>query len=324
LSHQLKIQSTSAINAGLARQMQITEYGATGMVPQSRFGLSCALALPLTKQLEIDYGRLTAHARRCLETGCSSVTVFGTTGEGASVSLDERHKVLDALSAAGVRLSQQVLGGVAAASVGEAAQQARALIERDCRGVLLAPPFYYKGVTEDGLYKWFSQVFAATGDRMHDVFLYNIPSVTHVLLPVGLIRRLKADFPKVITGVKDSGSDWAYTENLLSTGDDLLVLIGNESHLAAGIRKGAKGAISGLANLCPEILSNQIAGEIEDSRIAELSMAFMRFPFVAAVKAVLAHRLKDPAWSKVRPPLEELSEADAADLVRKYDQIATQ
>lgn len=158
---------------------------------------------------------------------------------------------------------------------------------------------------------------------MHDVILYNIPAVTQVPLPVSLIKRLKADFPKVVAGVKDSGSDWAYTENLLSAGDDLIVLIGNERHLAAGIRQGAHGAICGLANLCPEILSDQIKGEIEDFRIAELSTEFMRFPFVAAVKAVLANRLKDPGWSKVRPPLEELSEADAAELLRTYDRIAS-
>jgi 4-hydroxy-tetrahydrodipicolinate synthase len=148
-----------------------------------------------------------------------------------------------------------VVGGVAAASVGDAAQRAQALIDRDCRGLLLAPPFYFKGVSEDGLYKSFSQVFEATRHRIHDVFLYNIPSVTQVALPVGLIGRLKADFPEVVAGVKDSGTDWAYTESLLSARDDLIVLIGIESHLAAGIRKGAKGAISGLANLCPEILS---------------------------------------------------------------------
>jgi 4-hydroxy-tetrahydrodipicolinate synthase len=102
-----------------------------------------------------------------------------------------------------------------------------------------------------------------------------------------------------------------------------MVLIGNERYLAAGIRKGAHGAICGLANLCPEILSNQIAGGIEDFRIAELSTEFTRFPFVAAVKAILAHRLQDPAWSKVRPPLVELSEADAAELVKTYDRIAS-
>ena len=107
------------------------------MQSSNRFGLSCALALPLRDHFDIDYVRLTTHARRCLEAGCSSVTVFGTTGEGASVSLAEREKVLDALLTAGINLRRQVLGGVAAASVGDAVEQARVLIDRDCRACCL-------------------------------------------------------------------------------------------------------------------------------------------------------------------------------------------
>jgi 4-hydroxy-tetrahydrodipicolinate synthase len=292
------------------------------MIMRSRFGLSCALALPLKNQFEIDHDRLTAQARRCLEGGCSSVTVFGTTGEGASVSLDERKRILDALSAAGVNLRQHVFGGVAASSVGDAVQQARALIDSDCRGMLLAPPFYFKNVAEEGLYNWFSQVFEAIGQRAHDVILYHIPPVTEVSLPISLIRRLKEAFPKVVAGVKDSGEDWAYTENLLSAHhNDLNILVGNERHLAAGLHRGAHGAISGLANLCPEILSNQLEARIEDPRIAELAIEFRKFPFVPAVKAILAHRLKDPAWLNVRPPLTRLSDADAADVAKTYDRI---
>jgi 4-hydroxy-tetrahydrodipicolinate synthase len=295
------------------------------MITQPRFGLSCALALPLKGEFEIDDDRLATHARRCLEAGCSSVTLFGTTGEGASVSLDERERALDALSAAGVSLRQHVFGGVTASSVGDAVQQVRALIDRDCRGVLLAPPCYFKNVTEKGLYKWFSEVFEALGHRVHNVILYHIPPVTEIALPISLIKRLKAAFPEVVTGVKDSGGDWTYTENLISSQhDELIVLVGDERHLAAGIRRGARGAISGLANLCPEILSNQIETGIEDSRIAELAIEFLKFPFVPAVKVVLAHRLKDPVWLNVRPPLTGLSEADASALIKAYDRIIAQ
>jgi 4-hydroxy-tetrahydrodipicolinate synthase len=295
------------------------------MITRPRFGLSCALALPLKNQFEIDHGRLAAQARRCLDAGCSSVTVFGTTGEGPSVSLNERKRVLDALSAAGVNLRHHVFGGVAASSVGDAVQQARTLIDSDCRGVLLAPPFYFRNVAEEGLYNWFSQVFEAIGHRAHDVILYHIPPVTEVSLPISLISRLKKAFPEVVAGVKDSGEDWAYTENLISTHhNDLIILVGNERHLAAGIRRGACGAISGLANLCPEILLNQLETGIEDFRIAELAIEFLKFSFVPAVKVVLAHCLKDPAWLNVRPPLTRLSEADAADLVKTYDRIIAQ
>jgi 4-hydroxy-tetrahydrodipicolinate synthase len=295
--------------------------GSFVMQSSKRFGLSCALALPLKDHFDIDYFRLKTHARRCLEAGCSSVTVFGTTGEGASVSLAERERILDALLAAGINLRHQVLGGVAAASVGDAVEQARVLIDRDCRGVLLAPPFYFKNVTDEGLYGWFSQVFEMIGQRAQDIILYHIPSVTEVALSVSLISRLKAAFPYVVKGVKDSGSDWAYTENLLRAHDDLLILIGNERHLASGVRLGAQGAISGLANLCPEILLKLIETGEEDSRIVALAIEILKFPFTPAVKALLAHRQKDPAWLNVRPPLEALPEAEAARLAHAYDGI---
>jgi 4-hydroxy-tetrahydrodipicolinate synthase len=287
----------------------------------TRFGLSCALALPLKDHFEIDYDRLKTHARRCLEAGCSSVTVFGTTGEGPSLSLAERERILDALSAAGINLRQQVLGGVAAASVGDAVEQAALLIDRECRGVLLAPPFYFKNVTDEGLYRWFSHVFETIGHRAQEIILYNIPPVTEVTLSVSLISRLREAFPNVVKGVKDSGNDWAYTENLLRIRDDLLILIGNERHLAAGVRLGAQGAISGLANLCPEILLKLIATGKEDSRLVELVVEILKFPFTPAVKALLAHRQKDSAWLTVRPPLEALSEAEAARLAGAYEGI---
>jgi 4-hydroxy-tetrahydrodipicolinate synthase len=279
-----------------------------------RFGLSCALALPLKNHFEIDYGRLTAHARRCLDGGCSSITVFGTTGEGASVSLAERRQILDALLAAQVNLRQQVFGGVTAASVGDAVEQALLLGERGCRGVLLAPPFYFKNVSEEGLYAWFSQVFARITGKVGDIILYNIPGVTEIELPVGLIGRLKSAFPDVVKGVKDSGTDWTYTEKLLRTHDDLLILIGNERHLAAGVRLGTAGAISGLANLCPHTLLEQLETAEEDSRIVELASELHNFPFIPAVKSLLSQIHGDPAWLNVRPPLTALLEEERARL----------
>ena len=160
-----------------------------------RFGLSCALALPLKDQFEIDHARLIAHAQGCLENGCSSLTIFGTTGEGASVSLTERKRILEALAAAGITLSEQVIGGVASCSIGDAIEQTLTFMDRDCRGVLLAPPFYFKNVSEEGLYNWFSRVFRELGERAHDILLYNIPSVTQVQLSVHLLRRLTRRFP---------------------------------------------------------------------------------------------------------------------------------
>ena len=150
------------------------------MQSSMKFGLSCALALPLNEDLNIDCERLKAHARRCLEAGCSSVTIFGTTGEGASISLAERRNVLETFSTSGADLRRQVFGGVTGTSVGDAVEQARVVIERDCCGLLLSPPFYFKDVDDEGLYRWFSQVFETIGCEARNVILYHIPSVTQI------------------------------------------------------------------------------------------------------------------------------------------------
>jgi 4-hydroxy-tetrahydrodipicolinate synthase len=287
----------------------------------SKFGLSCALALPCNKDASIDYNRLAVHACQSLEAGCSSVTVFGTTGEGPSVSMIERERILGALLSARINLKQQVIGGIASSSVGDAIEQARILIDRGCRGVLLAPPFYFKNVSDEGLFRWFSQVCEKIGQGPSEVFLYHIPSVTQAALSIDLIARLKAAFPKVIVGVKDSGGDWAYTEPLLRTHTDLILLIGDERHLAAGIRLGAQGAISGLANVCPEILLKLIASGEDNPRIIQLVNVILKFPVTPAVKTLLAHLQNEPAWLMVRPPLVPLSEDQATDLARAYHSV---
>lgn len=288
---------------------------------KSQFGLSCALALPVNPDASIDFSRLGHHARNALHTGCATVTVFGTTGEGASVSMREREQILDAFLASGISLSEQVLGGVAAAAVGDAVEQTRILIDRNCRGVLLAPPFYFKRLTDEGLYAWFAQVFEKLGTRARDVILYHIPSVTEAPLSVELIGRLKAAFPQVVAGVKDSGGDWTYTERLLREHSDLTILIGDERHLAAGVRLGAKGAISGLANVCPaEILPLAEHGE-DDSRIIDLVNAVLKFPVTPAVKALIAVKTNDDSWLNVRPPLTQVSREQASELASGWNRI---
>lgn len=286
-----------------------------------RFGLSCALALPLNEDGSIDYRLLVTHARSCLAGGCSSVTVFGTTGEGASISLAERAKMLGALLAAEIDPHKEIIGGIASASIGDAVEQITILIESGCGRVLLVPPFYFKGVRQDGLYEWFARVLEKIAGNVLGVILYHIPSVTQVPLSVDLISRLKAAFPGVITGVKDSGGDWPFTESLLAAHADLSILIGDERHLAPAVRLGASGAISGLANLFPAVLLPLVERGKDDSRVADLITAILKYPVTPAVKALLSHRSQDNRWLKVRPPLVQLSDEEVKELGAAYDAL---
>jgi len=286
-----------------------------------KFGLSAALALPVLADESVDLHRLVAHARRCLDGGCSSVTIFGTTGEGASLDAGARERMLGALAGAGVPARRCVIGGVAASTVQDAAAQFRMLMEAGCRAVLLTPPFYFKGVTDDGLFAWFARVFRTLGDQARDVLLYNIPSVTAVPLSVELVGRLRAAFPMVILGVKDSGGDFAYTERLLAAHRDLVILIGDERGLAAGVRLGGQGAISGLANICPGELAAMIRDGRDDPRIPSLVEEVLRHPVVPAVKALIAHQTNDLAWLHVRSPLVALDAATAGRIGAASDAI---
>jgi 4-hydroxy-tetrahydrodipicolinate synthase len=285
-----------------------------------RFGLSCALALPLDDDRSIDYRFLAAHARSCLDAGCASVTVFGTTGEGPSVSLTERGCILGALLSAGIDPSQ-IVGGIASASIGDAVEQIRILNDTGCGRILLAPPFYFKGVRDEGLHDWFARVLEKIAHRSVGVILYHIPSVTQVPLSIDLIRRLKTGFPGVVIGVKDSGGEWAFTESLIRTHGDLFILIGDERHLAAAVRLGAKGSISGLANICPAVLLALIERGKDDPRVIDLVAAVLQYPVIPAVKALLAHRSRDNRWLTMRPPLVALSDVEVRELGAAYDAL---
>lgn len=286
-----------------------------------RFGLSAAMTLPFTAKGAVDFKRLADHARWCLASGCGSVAAFGTTGEGASLGQSAREQVIGALIGAGIDARRSIVGGVSASSMHEAIVQMRLLMDADCRAVLLAPPFYFKGVTDEGLYAWFARVFEKLGSQARDVILYNIPSVTAVPLSVELVGRLRADFPEIVSGVKDSSGDFAYTKQLLTAHGDLAILIGDERSLGEGVRLGAQGAISGLANVCPGDLSAMISSGRDDARIPLIVEEVLRYPVTPAVKALVAHRTGDAAWLNVRPPLVAIDPAVAAKLGSTFDAI---
>lgn len=284
--------------------------------PRARFGLSCATITPFTENGSVDVPRLLAHLHRCVGEGCDSFTLFGTTGEGASVGLAERNLVLE--SAIDTFGGEKVLLGIAASAAQDAAAQANALLDAGGRGLLLAPPFYFKGIDDEGLYAWFSQAIEAM-HAPHNVFLYHLPSMTQVPLSISLIGRMTAAFPGVIVGVKDSGGEWSYTEQLLGAHGDLHILVGDERWLARAMQHGASGAINGLSNFCSRRLRPIIDLGTEDPGLVALVEALLKFPVTPAIKALVAHVTADPQYARTAPPLRALSAADASALAATFD-----
>jgi 4-hydroxy-tetrahydrodipicolinate synthase len=288
--------------------------------PFDRFGLSAALTTPFDAEMRIDVQKAIKHARHCLNSGCTSVTLFGTTGEGSSIGNAERDIVLKSFLDAGIQ-PVQIVVGVMANSYVDAAAQARAALSAGCRGVLLAPPSYFKNVSDDGLFAWFSSVFQEIGTSARDVILYNIPSVTAVEISIDLVTRLREAFPSVVGGVKDSSGNWSYTEKLLAKHKDLAILIGDERDLAAGVRLGGQGAISGMANLYADRLLPMINEGRDDPAMIEAVNELLKFPVTPAVKAMVAHHRGDDGWRRARAPLQALSDSDFQRLTGIFDRL---
>lgn len=285
-----------------------------------KFGLSVALATPFESNGDIAIGAMIQQARRSLAAGCSSVTLFGTTGEGSSIGTTERERVLAAFLDAGIA-AKDVVVGVLVDAAEDAAMQAAHALSNGARNILLAPPSYFKNVSDDGLFKWFSAVFALMGEEARDVIVYNIPSVTMVPLTVSLIGRLRTAFPKIVTGVKDSSGDWPFTETLLKAHGDLVILVGDERHLAKGVRLGGQGAISGMANFVPGEVKLMAEEGRDDSRIEDFVAELLKYPVTAAVKAMVARLTEDEKWLAVRPPLVSISSEGQAQLALAFDSL---
>ncbi|CAN7683079.1 dihydrodipicolinate synthase family protein [Rhizobium rhizogenes] len=271
-----------------------------------KFGLSVALTTPFDSNGDIAIDPMIKQAKLSLASGCSSVTLFGTTGEGSSIGTQEREQVLNAFLSAGIA-PNHIIVGVMADSVEDAAAQAGSALSKGVRNILLAPPFYFKNVSDEGLYRWFSAVFARLAEKARDIIVYNIPSVTMVPLSVALIGRLRTAFPGIVTGVKDSSGDWPFTEALLKAHGDLIILIGDERHLAKGVRLGGQGAISGMANFVPHEVRLMAEDGKDDPRVEGFVLELLKFPVTAAVKVMVAQLSADEIWLAVRPPLVSIS-----------------
>lgn len=285
-----------------------------------RFGLSVALTTPFNEAGEIVIDMMLAQARRSLAAGCTSCTLFGTTGEGASIGMTERERVLAAFLDAAI-VPDKIVVGVLVDAAEDAALQSSQALSKGVRNILLAPPSYFKNVSDDGLFGWFSQVFKALGDQARDIIVYNIPSVTMVPLSVALIGRLRTAFPGIVTGVKDSSGEWAYTQALLKAHSDLIILIGDERHLAAGVRMGGQGAISGMANFAPREVGAMAYEGRDDARVVDFVAELLKFPVTPAVKAMVARQLNDEKWLAVRAPLLSISKDGQEQLGLVFDRL---
>jgi len=283
-------------------------------------GVLVPVLTPFTPSGEPDAGRFAAFCRWLLDQGAGGLSVFGTTSEANSMSGPERMALLDVLVEKGIP-PEKLMPGVGACSVSEAASLARHAVDHGCGGVLMLPPFYYKGVSDDGIFAFISRVIDKVASPALRVYLYHIPPVAQVGFSLDLVGRLIEAYPATIVGLKDSSGDWSNTAALLDRFPGFAVFPGSEVFLLDALRKGGAGCITASGNVnVPGInkLYQNWQGPQADALQAEITTlrkALQAYPMVPALKRIVAHFQDDPDWAAVRPPLEPLSLAQSAALL---------
>jgi 4-hydroxy-tetrahydrodipicolinate synthase len=273
-------------------------------------GLWCAMLTPIGRDGGVDPSRFARHAQALLAQGVDGVAPFGTTGEGQSFSMRERADGLVALLSAGIP-PERVGAATGCAALTETIALTRESVRARCAGCLVLPPFFFKGMSDDGLFAWYARVIEAVADPRLRVFLYHIPQVSGIPLSVELVARLAAAFPGIVAGVKDSEGNWSHTSALLDRVPSLAILVGHEPHLPRLLRAGGVGTICGVANAYPEIVRALLSPSVtaaDEERIARFISILFEHPFLPAFKAIVAAQTGDPGWRAVRPPWIDLPE----------------
>jgi 4-hydroxy-tetrahydrodipicolinate synthase len=285
-------------------------------------GVIAAIATAVDERGEPDCARSVALARFLLANGCDGLNVLGTTGEATSFSLEQRKRVMTAYRDADLPLDRLMVG-TGAASLADAVVLTRHAAELGFAGALVLPPFYYKGVPDDGLVAYIDAIINATKAHPIPIYLYHFPAQSGLPWHIGLIKRLLDAFGGRIVGLKDSSGDMSYARAAAALSTDLQVFPSTEAALMEARSGAFAGCISATANLnadlCGRAWRSGDAGALETA--VTIRRLFEGKQLVAGVKALLAHIHRDPAWVRVQPPLTAFSTAERAALAARYDDL---
>ncbi len=286
-------------------------------------GVLAPVLTPMNADLSPAVDKWIAFCKQLLADGCTGLAPFGTTSEANSLGMDERMAMLDALVAAGVPAAQ-LMPGVGTCAIPDTVKLAAQAARLGCGGVLMLPPFYYKGVSDEGVFRTVAEVIERVGDARLKVYVYHIPPIAVVGFSLAVIERLLKAYPGTVVGMKDSSGDWAHQQSVLEAFPAFDVFTGSERFLLANLRLGGVGTISAMANVIPDkirfLYENYLAENADavQERLDRYRAATRDYAAIPALKEIMATRTGDAAWRNLRPPLVNLSAAAAQEMLAKY------
>jgi 4-hydroxy-tetrahydrodipicolinate synthase len=288
-------------------------------------GVFAAALTPLQDDLSPDIGATIGHYRWLLDEGCDGIVCLGTTGEANSFSLDERLALLDALGT--TDLPSKLVVGTGCCAVPDTVRLSKKAMEIGAAGVLVLPPFYYKGASDEGLYAAYAETIERIGDPALKLYIYHFPKMTAIDMGLELIGRLIAAYPDNVVGLKNSSGDWGSISSMIEAFPGFDVFAGTEEFLLPTLKLGGPGCMSATVNLLAPQSAEVYAkwrddgAEALQEHLTTLRRTISRSAPIPSMKALLARQTGTAAWTKVRPPLVAI---DAAQTERLAAELAGQ
>jgi len=284
-------------------------------------GVLSPVITPFGEDLSPDADRLIRHCRWLLSQNCG-LAVFGTNSEANSLSVDERMELLDRLVEEGLP-PERMMPGTGCCAITDSVRLTKHAVSKGVGGVLMLPPFYYKNVSDEGIFRNFAEIIERVGDSRLKIYLYHFPQMSQVPFGLDLIGRLLTAYPDTVVGIKDSSGDQANLEAILKAFPGFGLFAGNETLLLANMRAGGVGCISATANINPAAIHElyvrwQESGADDlQAQLTDLRMAVQKYPMIPALKWTVAHYANDADWRQMRPPLVALDEETGDRLIEE-------
>ena len=289
-------------------------------------GILSPVLTPFTKDLKPDSRRLVKLCR-WLSSQNVALVLFGTTSEANSLSLEEKISLLNDLIDAEINPSL-LMPGTGCCSLTETVQLTSHAVKLGCKGTLMLPPFFYKDINDDGLFRSYAETIERVGDSALKIYLYHIPPVSGVNISLDLIERLIIRYPNVIAGIKDSSGNWKNTQSILERRwDDFRVFAGSERFLLQTMRAGGVGCISATANINPNAIYNLYKdwkinqADNLQKQLNQVRTILESYPMIPALKSVVSYYSNHPDWTIVRPPFISLEKETQKELIQKLKSL---
>lgn len=296
-------------------------------------GVFCASATPVLEDGSPDHATFAAHCKALIEEGCDGVALLGTTGEANSFSIAQRQQLLENVIASGID-PQRLLPGTSQTNVPDSITLVKHAVEAGVKACVVLPPFYYKGVSDEGLFRFYAELVEGVGSNDLRVILYHIPPIAQIGISLELTARLRETFPGIIVGVKDSSGKIESMQAFASAFQDFSVLAGADPFMLPLLRSGGAGCITSSSNLIGKHLRVVFDNWFDDAQSdkvdaaqarinawRDLSNAYVQLP---TIKAMLAKRRNHAGWTRVRPPLVDLTPAELDTVWAKMAELEAQ